>query len=68
MRRKKYRFQNHTEIKAEHCQHIIDLLKQGDKIKASEAFHALCREVKDIKDFEAFHLAHHLQREARKAA
>jgi hypothetical protein len=50
MRRKKHRFQDFTEIKAEHCQHIIALLKQGDKIKAGEALHTLCLEVKDLKD------------------
>jgi ASC-1-like (ASCH) protein len=67
MRRKKHRFQDFTEIKVEHCQHIIALLKQGDKIKAGEALHTLCLEVKDLKDYEAFMLAHKISKDAKAA-
>ena len=63
-REKKWFLKDGTEIKAEHVQPIIDLLKARQFEEADEAFKKFCSSIKNWKTFEAVMLASKLITEA----
>jgi virulence-associated protein VagC len=64
--RRTYRFQDHTEVGAEHVQPIVDLLREGKEAEAAAAFHELCLSIRDLKHFKAFHLGLKIRQDSQK--
>lgn len=55
------RWPNRVALSDEHTKAIVDLMKAGKEVEATEAFHELCLKIHDLKQYEAFMLARKLR-------